>query len=57
MLNEYNGTKIEIRNCKTFVEYFYMNMVTYERNGVETIADNDRILWLNEEHVEKELDH
>ena len=34
-----------------------MNMVTYERNGVETIADNDRILWLNEEHVQKELDH
>ena len=23
---------------------------TYERNGIETIVDNDRILWLNEKH-------
>ena len=24
----------------------------YERNGIETIADNDGILWLNEKHIE-----
>ena len=30
---------------------------TYERNGVETIADNDGILWLNEKHIEEGLDH
>ena len=28
----------------------------YERNDIETIADNDRILWLNEKHVEEGLD-
>ena len=30
---------------------------TYERNGIETIIDNDRILWLNEKHIEEGLDH
>ena len=30
---------------------------TYERNGIETIVDNDRILWLNEKHIEEGLDH
>ena len=28
----------------------------YERNGKETIVDNDGILWLNEKYIE-ELDH
>ena len=26
---------------------------TYERNGIETIVDNDAILWLNEKHRRK----
>ena len=30
---------------------------TYERNGIETIVDNDGILWLNEKHLEVGLDH
>ena len=30
---------------------------TYERNGIETIVDNDGILWLNGKHIEEELDH
>ena len=25
---------------------------TYETNGVETIVDNDGILWLNEKYLE-----
>ena len=29
----------------------------YERNGIETIVDNYRILWLNEKHVDKGLSH
>ena len=29
---------------------------TYERNGKETIVDNDGILWLNEKHIEERLD-
>ena len=30
---------------------------TYERNGIETIVDNDRILWLSEKHIEEKLYH
>ena len=30
---------------------------TYERNGIETIVDNDGILWLNEKHIEERLGH
>ena len=30
---------------------------TYEGNGIETIVDNDRILWLNQKHIEEGLDH
>ena len=30
---------------------------TYERNDIETIVDNDGILWLNEKHIEEGLDH
>ena len=38
----------------------YIKMVdisrkTYERNGVETIVDNDVILWFNEKYMEEEL--
>ena len=30
---------------------------TYKRNCIETIVDNDEILWSNEKHIEKRLDH
>ena len=30
---------------------------TYERNGIKTIADNNRILCLNKTHIEEGLDH
>ena len=30
---------------------------TYKRNSIETIVDNNRILWLNEKHIEEGLDH
>ena len=29
---------------------------TYKRNGIQTIVDNEGILWLNE-NIEKELNH
>ena len=29
----------------------------YGRNGIETIVDNDGILWLNEKYIEEGLDH
>ena len=48
----------ERRNKKSwnFCGIRYVNMVdisrkTYERNGIETIVDNDGILWLNEKHI------
>ena len=28
---------------------------THERDGVEKMADNDEMLWLNEKHIEKRL--
>ena len=30
---------------------------TYERNEIEAIVDTDRILWLNEKHIEERLDN
>ena len=40
---------------------WYINMVDINRktcktNGVETIVDSDKIIWLNEKHVEKRLE-
>ena len=29
----------------------------YERNDIVTIVDNDRILWLNEKHIEEGSNH
>ena len=34
-----------------------INRKTYEINGIETIVDNDGILWLNEKHMEERLHH
>ena len=44
--------KQEIKNPKKFCGIHYINMVDKsrkmnERNGIETIVDNDGILWLN----------
>ena len=35
----------------------HINRGTNERNGIETIVDNDGILWLNDKHIEERLDH
>ena len=50
--------KKEIKFCRIY----YKNMVdisreTSERNGIETIVDNDGVLRLNEKHIEERLDH
>ena len=34
-----------------------INRKTYERNGIETIVDNDGVLSLNKKHIEEGLDH
>ena len=30
-----------------------INRKKYERNSIETIVDDDGIMWLNEKHIEK----
>ena len=45
-----------------FLWNMLINMVeiskrTYKRNGLEIIVNSDGILWLNEKHVEEELDY
>ena len=35
----------------------HISTKTYEKNGIETMIDNDRILWLNQKHMEEELYH
>ena len=62
VLREYNEMKEEIKKSWNVCRINYINMVdinreTYGRNGVETIVDNDGILWLNEKHIEEGLDH
>ena len=52
VLQEYNEMREEILKL---YEVRYINMLvisrkTYEKNGVQTIVDNDRILWLNGKH-------
>ena len=34
-----------------------INRKMYERNGIETIVDNDEILWLNEAQIKEVLDY
>ena len=41
-------------HCKNMAD---ISRKTYERNGVETVLDNDGILWLHENYIEEELDH
>ena len=45
--------KTEIKNPETSVEYTnkygsYKQRKVWKKNGVETIVDNDGILWLNQ---------
>ena len=58
LLRKYNEMRKEIKNP----EIHYINMVdtsrkTYERNSIETIVDNDGILWLYEKHIKEGLRH
>ena len=59
VLREYNEIKKEIKKFWRFCEIQYIKIVdisrkTYERNGLETIADNDGILWFNEKRIEED---
>ena len=52
-LREYNEIKSEKKKAWNFCGIYYIKKVDvsrkkYARNGLETIVDNDGILWLNE---------
>ena len=58
---EYNEMKEQIKN-KNFLGIHYINTVDisrkrYEKNSIETKADSDGILWLNEKYIEEGLNH
>ena len=59
VLRKYNEIKEGIKHSETSAEYSMVDISrkTYERNGIETIVNNDGILWLNEKHVEEELNN
>ena len=55
MLRDYNEVTEEIKIFWNVCGIHYILIVditrkTYERNGIETIVDNDGILWLNGKH-------
>ena len=61
VLRKNNEMKEETKNSEFSVEYtikmFDISRKTYERNGIETVIDNNGILRLNEKHIEEGLDH
>ena len=40
-----------------YINVAHTSRKTYERNGVERKIGNDGILWLNEKHIQQQLDH
>ena len=40
-----------------YIKMIDISRKTHERNGIETIIDNDEILWLNEKRIKEGLDH
>ena len=54
--SSYNNKILKLLWNKTY-KYGWYRQKNIWKNGIETIVDNDRILWLNEKHIEKGLDH
>ena len=52
MLREYYETKEEVIHSINRVD---ISREEYERNGIETIVDNEGILRLNKKHIEERL--
>ena len=50
VLREYNEVKEEIKKILELYNMIDISGKRYGRNGIETIVDNDGILWLNEKH-------
>ena len=61
ILREYNKMKEEIKNWNLlgihYISRVDISRKKYERNCIETVAENDGILWLNEKYIEQGLDH
>ena len=58
MLREYNEMKEEKKLSVIYrINIVDINIKIYERNDIETIVDNNRILWLIVKHIEAGLDH
>ena len=62
ILREYYEIKKINKRSWNFCGIYYIKMVNisrkkYERNGRDTIVDNEGIMWLNEKHKEEVLDH
>ena len=55
MLREYNEVKEEIKKILELYNMIDISGKRYGRNGIETIVDNDGILWLNEKRIEEGL--
>ena len=57
VLTEYNKIKEKIKNAENAAEYTNLTLLIQAEKGiksvVETIADNDGILWLNEKDIEE----
>ena len=55
LLREYNEVKEEIKKILELYNMIDISGKGYGRNGIETIVDNDGILWLNEKRIEEGL--
>ena len=55
LLREYNEVKEEIKKILELYNMIDISGKRYGRNGIETIVDNDGILWLNEKRIEEGL--
>ena len=55
VLRDYNEVKEEIKKILELYNMIDISGKRYGRNGIETIVDNDGILWLNEKRIEEGL--
>ena len=54
-LREYYEVKEGIKKILELNNMIDISRKTYGRNGIETIVDNDGVLWLNEKRIEEGL--
>ena len=59
VLREYSEIKVKNKKfCGThYTSLLDISRKKFERNGIETIVNNNAIFWLNEKHIEEGLDH